>query len=142
VAAVLTHEQAHLTGRHHPLLASSDALAAVLPFVPLFRRAPAAMRELVELAADVVSVRAHGIAAVRAALIVVSGSDVPGIALAMARDAIDVRIERLRDAVPAPGRIRRALTCATTGVLAAAAPLAIATTLLDAIGLSACLFTR
>ncbi|MGB3442419.1 MAG: M56 family metallopeptidase, partial [Actinophytocola sp.] len=60
VAAVFAHERAHLAGRHHLLVAVVDALRVTLPFVPLFRAAPRAIRDLVELAADVAAVRACG----------------------------------------------------------------------------------
>ncbi|MFD1150619.1 M56 family metallopeptidase, partial [Saccharothrix hoggarensis] len=52
VDAVLVHERAHLSGRHHLVVTAADALSAMLPFLPLFRRTPAAVRDLVELAAD------------------------------------------------------------------------------------------
>jgi hypothetical protein len=48
---VLEHERAHPTGRHHLVLSLANALRAVLSCIPLFRQAPAALRELVELAA-------------------------------------------------------------------------------------------
>jgi Zn-dependent protease with chaperone function len=137
VAAVLAHEQAHLRGRHHLLVATTDALSAALPFVPLFRLAPAATRELVELAADVVAIRAHGAAAVESALACVS-SQVPGGALAMAQDAIDVRLARVRDTPTAPGRLRRTVTCGLAGIVACVTPLVTATTLLIAIGIATC----
>jgi Zn-dependent protease with chaperone function len=137
VAAVLAHEQAHLRGRHHLLVATTDALSAALPFVPLFRLAPVAMRELVELAADVVAMRAHGAAAVESALTCVSGQ-APGAALAMARDAIDVRLARVRDTPSAPGRLRRTMSCGLAGVVASMAPLITATALLIATGIVTC----
>lgn len=137
VAAVLTHEHAHLRGRHHLLVAITEALHTVLPFVPLFRQAPAAMRELVELAADVAAVRAHGAAAVRAALTCVSGH-APDVALAMARDAVAVRLARLHDNPHAPSRLRRTLTCGLAGMAAAAAPLITTTALLIAVGIATC----
>jgi hypothetical protein len=49
VAAVLAHERAHLAGRHHLVLASAEALRATLSLVPLFRQAPRAIGELLEL---------------------------------------------------------------------------------------------
>jgi Zn-dependent protease with chaperone function len=137
VAAVLTHERAHLRGRHHLLVVITDALHAALPFVPLFRKAPMAMRELVELAADVAAVRAHGAAAVRSALLCVSGQ-APGVALAMARDAVDVRLARLRQTPEVPSRLRRTVTCGLTGTAAAVAPLLAATALLIAVGMVTC----
>jgi beta-lactamase regulating signal transducer with metallopeptidase domain len=136
VAAVLAHERAHLRGRHHQLIAITDAIRATLPFVPLFRQAPAAMGELVELAADVVAARAHGAAALRCALVRVSDQDVPG--LAMGRDAVDVRLARLRQENPIPGRHRRILTCGIAGAVATMAPFVAAGAALFAISLATC----
>jgi hypothetical protein len=137
VAAVLAHERAHLRGRHHLLVAVTDALRAALSFVPLFRQAPTAIRELAELSADVAAVRAHGAEAVRVAITCVS-SHAPGVALAMARDAIEVRLARLRDAPEAPSGLRRAVTCALAGVATASAPLLAAATLLVVVGVVTC----
>lgn len=122
VAAVIAHERAHLRGRHHLLVAIVDALSAVLPLVPVFRRAPAAIRELTELAADVVAVRTCGAAAVRAALRGVGRHSAPGAALAMAANAIDVRLDRLRSPSASPGRFRRAAVCCAAGTLAVVVP--------------------
>lgn len=139
VAAVLAHERAHLRGRHHLLVAVVDALSAVLPFVPLFRQAPAAIRKLAELAADVAAVRACGAPAVRAALRSVASHDAPGVALAMGSDAIDIRLDRLQgSAAAAPGRIRRAATCGATGALMAILPLLTGTALLLTVATVAC----
>ncbi|ONI90932.1 hypothetical protein ALI22I_10905 [Saccharothrix sp. ALI-22-I] len=95
VEAVLAHERAHLKGRHHLLVAAGDALSTVLPFLPLFRRAPGVVRELVELAADAAAVRTCGVETVRAALLGVSGDGAPGSALAMGRDSVQVRLDLL-----------------------------------------------
>ncbi|MFS8097404.1 M56 family metallopeptidase [Lentzea alba] len=83
VDAVFAHERAHLTGRHHLLVAFADALAHALPFVPLFELAPAVLRELVELAADSAAVRACGADAVQLALLKVSQHGAPTTALSM-----------------------------------------------------------
>lgn len=91
-AAVLAHERAHLRGRHHLIVLAADIVAAALPFVPLFRTAPAAVRVLVELAADAAAARQHGTSTVRAALLSVTGGAIPGHALAMSRDAVDARL--------------------------------------------------
>jgi Zn-dependent protease with chaperone function len=141
VAAVLAHERAHLRGRHHLLIAIVDAICAVLPVLPLFRQAPAAIRELVELTADVAAVRACGTAAVRAALLGVAHHDAPGIALAMGSKAIDVRLARLDRQTSAPGRIRRAAACGVAGVLATTVPFAAAAGLLVTIAVVACPIT-
>lgn len=122
VAAVIAHERAHLAGRHHLLVATADALRTALPFVPLFRAAPHAIRDLVELAADVTAVRACGSAAVRSALLKVTGHGMPDTALAMAQDAVELRLARLRHDTPPPGGLRRAVSCGLTGITATALP--------------------
>ncbi len=106
VDAVLAHERAHLAGRHHLLIAAADALRSALAFVPLFRHAPGAVRDLVELAADVAAVRRCGASAVRSALVSVSGHGTPRSALGMARDAVDLRLARLRVDAAASTRSR------------------------------------
>ena len=122
VAAVMAHERAHLAGRHHLLLTTADALRAALPFVPLFRTAPHAVRDLVELAADVAAVRACGPAAVRSALLTVTRHGTPDTALAMAQDAVGVRLARLRHGTPPPRGLRRVVSCGLTGITATALP--------------------
>lgn len=119
LAAVLTHERAHLTGHHHHLIAVTDGLRAALPFVPLFRHAARAIHPLVELAADAAAVRACGPAAVRTALLTVTGHDAPPGSLAIARDDVDLRLDRLRhgheDGAELP--VLRALATGTAAAL-------------------------
>jgi beta-lactamase regulating signal transducer with metallopeptidase domain len=123
VAAVFAHERAHLAGRHHLLVAIVDALRVTLPFVPLFRAAPSAIRDLVELAADTAAVRTCGRAAVRTALLTVTRHGVPSMALPMAHEAVDLRIARLRYDMPVPGRARRVASCVLAALTALALPL-------------------
>ncbi|MEV6235755.1 M56 family metallopeptidase [Lentzea sp. NPDC051838] len=120
--AVFAHERAHLTGRHHLLVAFADALAHALPFVPLFKLSPAVLRELVELAADSAAARACGPDAVRAALIKVSQHGVPTTALGMSGSSIDLRLARLRTGRCPAGRARQLLTCTFAGATALALP--------------------
>ncbi|MGH3518398.1 MAG: M56 family metallopeptidase [Haloechinothrix sp.] len=138
VAAVLAHEQAHLRGRHHLLVAIVDALGKSLPFVPLFRKAPDALRELVELAADVEAARKHGNGAVRSALLCVTGDGTPQGALAMARDAVDLRLERLSLGTQPLRPGRRALSCGIAGLGAATLPFLTGALLLLAVAVVAC----
>jgi Zn-dependent protease with chaperone function len=138
VEAVLAHERAHLTGRHHLLVAAGDALATVLPFLPLFRRAPGVVRELVELAADAAAVRTCGVETVRAALLRVSGDGTPGSALAMGRDAVEVRLEHLARRRDRPDPVRTALACGAACAAAMVAPLVTAFAGLLAVVLLAC----
>ncbi|PZF92808.1 M56 family metallopeptidase [Micromonospora deserti] len=99
-AAVLCHERAHLRGRHHLIVALAEVLAAAAPWVPLTRRAPRAMRLLVELCADAAAVRACGAPAVRAALIALSGAPHPAHALSMAGADVPARLHRLQGGAP------------------------------------------
>jgi Peptidase family M48 len=138
VAAVLEHERAHLRGRHHLLVAVVDTAAAVFSVVPLFRRAPAAMRELVEITADTAAVRACGMVAVRTALLGMALHDNPGPALTLANDATDTRLARLWGLAPVPGRRRRTAFCLTAGFVAATSPFLVATSLLFATAMVLC----
>jgi beta-lactamase regulating signal transducer with metallopeptidase domain len=140
VAAVLSHERAHLAGRHHLLIAAADALRAALPFVPLFRHAPRAIRDLVELSADLAAVRDCGPDAVRTALLGVARHGTPSTALAMAQDAVDLRLARLRHGRRPPGRMRRAVSCGLVGATAAALPFLAGTSLLLGIVFITCPF--
>jgi Zn-dependent protease with chaperone function len=131
VAAVFAHERAHLAGRHHLLVAAVDALRATLPFVPLFRVAPRAVRDLVELAADDVAVRGHGPAAVRTALLTVTWHGAPSAALAMAtQEAMALRLDRLGHEARSVGRLRRRVTRVLTAVGAVVLPFVAGTGLL------------
>jgi Zn-dependent protease with chaperone function len=138
VAAVMAHERAHLSGRHHLLVATADALRTALPFVPLFRAAPHAIRDLVELAADITAVRACGPAAVRSALVKVTGHGMPDTALAMAQDAVELRLARLRHGTPPPHGLHRAVSCGLTGITATALPFLTAAGLLLGTALITC----
>ncbi|WP_277670629.1 M56 family metallopeptidase [Saccharomonospora viridis] len=115
-SAVLAHEHAHLRGRHHALVLVADMVAKALPFVPLCRRAPGHLRVLVELAADAAAARRHGPDSVRAALLSVTSAGTPSAALAMSRDAVELRLAWLSDgrlgARGLPGRMGHVLATA------------------------------
>lgn len=100
--AVLDHEEAHLRGRHHLIVVVTEALAAALPFVPLCRQAPGALRTLVEFAADQHAANRWGTDAVGAALLALqpasSTHGAPPGALAMSRDAVTTRLHWLATA--------------------------------------------
>jgi Zn-dependent protease with chaperone function len=120
VDAVLDHERAHLDGRHHLLLAAADAVAAALPILPLFKRAANAIRELVEMSADLAAARTHGADTVRAALLRVSRHDGPNSALAMSRDALEMRLDHLQRRPP--HRMRRLVSGGIASITAMALP--------------------
>ncbi|GAA3361899.1 M56 family metallopeptidase [Saccharopolyspora gregorii] len=127
--AVLAHERAHLSGRHHALVLVVTALAKALPFVPLFHAAPPAVRVLVELAADAGAARRCGARSVRAALHAVTGDTTPATSLAMSRESVQLRLQWLRAATPA----NRHRVCCVAAVAASTSPALIA------IGAVACL---
>jgi len=122
VTAVLSHERAHLRGRHHLLTSMTEALAKAVPFVPLFREAAAAVGLLVELAADAAAVRACGPHAVRAALLALDGGRAPDEALAIAGDAVPLRLQQIGQPRPSKTLARRVVTRTTTGLVLAAVP--------------------
>lgn len=94
-AAILAHERAHLRGWHHRIVLVTEILSTALPFVPLFRAAPPAVRVLVELAADASAARSCGPQAVRDGLRTVSAATAPGSALAMSRESVELRLRWL-----------------------------------------------
>ncbi|ASR37047.1 peptidase [Prauserella marina] len=122
VDAVLEHERAHLRGRHHLLVTCADVLSAALPFTPLFRNAPSAIRQLVELAADTAAARSCGPSAVHRALLGIAGGGTPRTALAMGDEAVEVRLARLRGRPAQPGAVSRMIFCGLTGMTAAVLP--------------------
>jgi Zn-dependent protease with chaperone function len=103
LAAVLAHEQAHLTGRHHQLLMLLRAVAAGLPGVPLLAAGPEAVARLLEMSADDSAVRRYGPHPLLCGLMTLVGRQaVPAAALGAATTAVLDRASRL--ATPAlPG---------------------------------------
>ncbi len=118
--AVLAHENAHITGRHHQLLMVLRALAATLPRLPLFPRAADAVGELLEMCADDLAARRHGGRTLVAGMVKLAGPVAPA-GLGVAASAITRRANRLL--IPAhPGSLRchRATAWATIAVTVAA----------------------
>lgn len=93
--AILAHERAHLNGHHHGLVRMVDVLARALPWVPLLRSAPPAVRVLVELSADDVAAARCGADQVRDALRVTAGNESPTGSLAMSGAQTELRLRRL-----------------------------------------------
>jgi Zn-dependent protease with chaperone function len=116
--AVLAHERAHLTGRHHRLLALARIGRGVLPFLPLMRDADKQVARLVELHADDAAARAHDPRLLATALVVLATTTSPAPALAAgATDSVQ-RIQRLLGPREPLGRARRQLLRATAAALA------------------------
>ena len=120
LAAVVAHERAHLSERHHLLLLPFVAWQAALPVLPAAERAHGAVRDLVEMRADDVALRSLDGAVPRRTLaeaIVVAaggtgpgaGGGVPAGALAVAGTGLRVRVLRLLEpARPLPPTARSA----------------------------------
>ena len=107
--AVLAHERAHLTGRHHRLLALARIGREVLPFLPLMRDAEEQVARLVELHADDAATRARDPRLLATALVVLATAASPAPALAAgATDSVQ-RIHRLLGPSEPLGRARRQL---------------------------------
>jgi len=95
LAAVLAHERAHLTGRHHLILAGADALARAFPAVGLFGAARSEIAMLLELAADDAASRRYPRLSVAAALAVLAGGGPQSVGLAAGGPTSLERMHRL-----------------------------------------------
>lgn len=109
LAAVLVHERAHLSGRHHQLLGLARALARTLPGMLLFTEGAVELARLAEMRADDAAAHRHGPDTVVGALLALAapGLQVPVPALGAAGPGVADRVERLLFP-PAAARIRLA----------------------------------
>src|SRR6202041_2640314 len=115
--AVLAHERAHLTGRHHRLVAMARIGREVLPFLPLMRDAEEQVARLVELHADDAAARSRDPRRPAPALAALAAAPSPAPALAAgATDSVQ-RIRRLLGPGEPLGRVRRHLLRATAAAL-------------------------
>ncbi|MEV6234722.1 M56 family metallopeptidase [Saccharopolyspora shandongensis] len=131
--AVLSHERAHLNGRHHTLTAAAQGLSRALP-LPLFRALPEQIELLVERLADERAGNRCGRDQVASALLRMMEHTVPGTALAATGGSVQTRVSYLLDPAGCP-RLRLQ-TLASWLVAAAVTALGPATILTLACGLS------
>jgi Zn-dependent protease with chaperone function len=104
--AVLAHERAHLSGRHHLLIMVARLMAAAFPGIRFLAIAADQTGALAEMAADDTAARHHRLPLARA-LLALAASPVPAPALGAAGTAAGQRIRRLLDTprpVSATGR--------------------------------------
>jgi Zn-dependent protease with chaperone function len=134
MAATLEHERAHLRGRHHVLVALVETLAAALPVVPLLQAAPSAIRDLIELSADAQAARRCGAAAVREALMRLTGQPTSSLGLAMAGRLTQTRLLRLATERWEANRTVRATGCVAVAVAALALPVTAGWLMLNVVG--------
>jgi len=114
--AVLAHERAHCTHRHHVAVAAATVLARAFPWMPAYRTAEAEVRRLVELHADDVAARSHRpIALARALVAMTAAPTMPAGALNGGGQYTIQRLRRLLDPpTPLPRRARRAAVAGLT----------------------------
>jgi len=123
--AVLAHERAHLSERHHLVLSFAAALRRAFPAVRFFTVAARQVNDLVEAAADDAAVRREHRLTLAGALLAVAAAGIPAGALGAGGTSAAQRIQRLIDPPHQPTRIRRAITSAaliTSTALVLAAP--------------------
>lgn len=133
LAAVLAHERAHLTGRHHALVQITQVLANAVPLAPL-RALRAEVATLVEMAADDRACRESDREALLTALLRLGapGAATPGLAVNGSRTV--ARALRLAEPSQRPPVSQRAALCAVAGAmvitpwLLGAVPVALAVT--------------
>ncbi|ORU96834.1 Zn-dependent protease with chaperone function [Mycobacterium bohemicum] len=95
VAAILTHERAHLRARHDLVLEAFTAAHAAFPRLVRSSHALRAVRLLVELLADDAAVRAAGRAPLARALVACAAGHAPSGALAVGGPSTVLRVRRL-----------------------------------------------
>jgi len=112
--AVLAHERAHLSERHHLVLTFAAALRAAFPAIRVFAVAAHQVSNLVEVAADDAAVRCKHRLTLAGALLAVASAGVPAGALGAGGTTAAQRIQRLIDPPPPPSRTRRVVTSAAS----------------------------
>lgn len=120
IAAILTHERAHLRARHDLVLEMFTAVHAAFPRFVRSASALDAVRLLIELLADDAAVRAAGPTPLARALVACASGRTPAGALAAGGPTAVLRVRRL-------GGRPNSLVLAVTAYLAAAAVLVVPT---------------
>ncbi|MFI8518713.1 M56 family metallopeptidase [Streptomyces sp. NPDC085481] len=125
LAAALAHERAHISGRHHLLVAAAESFAAVFPRLPLARNGGTAVPLLLEMTADDRALRCCSRDALATALYALASGRAPREAFAAGGPSAALRMRRILTPHSAGHPVLRGLlTIAAAGL--AAAPLIIA----------------
>ncbi|KQX49806.1 MULTISPECIES: M56 family metallopeptidase [unclassified Streptomyces] len=95
LGAVLEHERAHVSGRHHLLIAAVEAFSTVFPWLPLARHARAELPVLLEMIADDRALRSHSRQALATALYEMAAGRTPTGAFAAGGSTALLRMKRL-----------------------------------------------
>lgn len=125
LAAVLAHERAHQSGRHHLLVALAAVPAAAFPRMSAFRQARDQVARLAELAADDAAAARSPRLAVAEALLTLGTAPAGAAALGAGGSTAAARVRRM---IAAPDPLGRAAS--TAGRLAIAALIALPVILL------------
>ncbi|WP_031511366.1 M56 family metallopeptidase [Streptomyces megasporus] len=123
--AVLEHERAHITGRHHLCRAAAEAFARAFPKLPLARHAREQTALLLELAADDRALRACSRETLATALCEVAAGQAPRTAFGAGGASAAIRLHRLLTPTTGPRHTTR-LGVAGGSVAAPLVPLLIA----------------
>jgi Zn-dependent protease with chaperone function len=127
LGAVLAHERAHLSGRHHLLIALGKGLAVVFPGVPIFARGTDHVARLAEMSADDEAARQAGARTLLGALLALgTGAAVPATALGAMAGAASARVQRLLDGPHRGERTGYAVVLAVLILMLTAAPVLLA----------------
>lgn len=141
LAAVLSHERAHLRGHHQFVLTLTKSLAHAFPVIPLLARAAEEVAVLAEMAADAAAIRRHDAEDLAAALVILARARsraaalAGGPALTAGGPAALARVNQLLAAGPPP--VRAASLAAGLAVLAMAVAFACLPVVVVACGLLA-----
>ncbi|MFD5083396.1 M56 family metallopeptidase [Kitasatospora sp. NPDC058406] len=117
--AVLAHERAHLSGRHHLVTGAADAFTRAYPGLPLAIGARAEIATLLEMVADDRAVLAHPPRTLAGAMCEVAAGQVPGFGLGAGGSTVVARVTRLLHPAKSPHPLARTSVAA----LALAAPM-------------------
>ncbi|MCX4537439.1 M56 family metallopeptidase [Streptomyces sp. NBC_00841] len=101
LGAVVEHERAHIAGRHHLMLAASQAFAIVFRGLPLARGLREQIPLLLEMVADDRALRRYEHTVLATAMYEMASATVPDGALAAGGHTVLVRLQRILSPTPA-----------------------------------------
>ncbi|MEU1513254.1 M56 family metallopeptidase [Streptomyces sp. NPDC005811] len=102
LSAVLEHEQAHISGRHHLALAAAEAFHSVFRRLPLARHLREQTALLVEMIADDRALRRHSRDVLATAMYEMAAARAPKGALAAGGQSVLIRLKRVLGPPAAP----------------------------------------
>lgn len=103
--AVLEHERAHISGRHHLFHAATEAFERAFPGLPLARHARAQTALLLEMIADDRALRSHSREVLASAMCEVAAGRVPQAALGAGGPGALIRLRRVLTPQARPHRM-------------------------------------